>query len=218
MDDPADNRTDEQVIGRSVPVDGQRFKKMRLRLGMTQEEIASAVGYSVRLVRKLESGGPVSQRTLADFVIFDHELRAAKQNDTVSNLLEKSAMDWFERAFHQRDLDVIDDLCDPTVILIADGSRKVGRPAVRNRIQSILDGFNPLLIRTEQVYVVDGVVIVYWRFSQTHSGKFLGIEPTGQTVETRGNTLVKFKDGKIFSLREHWDAHQLIDQLTASDG
>jgi transcriptional regulator with XRE-family HTH domain len=50
---------------RSFDVDGQQLRLLRAARGWTQLQAAEQAGFSDRLIRKAESGGPLETQTLA---------------------------------------------------------------------------------------------------------------------------------------------------------
>ena len=58
---------------RSLRAQGAKFRILRQSLGWTQEDAAIKAGYSIRLIRKLESGGAVRPATLVDVLQCYHE-------------------------------------------------------------------------------------------------------------------------------------------------
>ncbi len=210
----------------SARVDGVRLRKLRQFLGLTQEEAASRAGFSDRLIRKLEQGGPVRRKTLiavvesyraqierigpppGDTAIVSADFIVPEVKD-----LRLLANEWFDRAFNQRDLSVVGDLMHENVRVVAEGKTLAGRVEVRKRVAKVLAGFNPLRVTIENVFSLDSVVIVYWKMDKTHSGKFFGIAPTGHQASIRGNSMARFWKGKIIEFREHWDIHDLLHQL-----
>jgi steroid delta-isomerase-like uncharacterized protein len=52
-----------------------------------------------------------------------------------------------------------------------------------------------------------------WTMRGTHRGTFMGIPPTGRTVEVRGTSLVTFEDGKVKRGLNIWDTAGLLRAL-----
>lgn len=88
-----------------------------------------------------------------------------------------------------------------------------GRAEVRQRVERVLSGFDPLRLTVERMFPQDMVVIVYLKIDKKHSGDFLGISPTGRRASNRGNSMAQFRKGKIVEFREHWDIQELLHQL-----
>ncbi len=213
---------------RYVNVDGAKLRRVRELLRLTQQETAARAGYTPRLIRKLESGGSVGRQTLENVVTAYREeqqrvggvelptiLRAVDfVVCDVQDAVERIVISRFDRIFNQRDLKAVDDLVQPEVILLAEGQQIFGREPVRARVKSILDGFNPLQLSFDRLIVDAQTAIVYWNVEATHTGLFFGIEPTGRNIAIRGTTMAVISESLISEARDHWDAKELIDQIT----
>jgi predicted ester cyclase len=53
-------------------------------------------------------------------------------------------------------------------------------------------------------------VLVYWRFTGTHTGTFFGIPATHQQVDFKGTDLFTLRDGKIV---EHYHIEELLKAM-----
>ncbi len=213
---------------RSVLVDGQKLRRVRQALGWTQTDAAKRSGYSARLIRKMENGGPISRASLDTIVTAYQEgielknlpdlPRILRTNDyvqcTPKDELERVAFNWFDRIFNHRDLSTIDELTVPDVQLIAEGATLQGRKPVRERIEAILNGFNPLRLCVEHLFTDGSTVIIYWQVDATHSGDFLGFPATDKQISIRGSTMALILDNKFVEARDHWDVKHLIDQIS----
>ncbi|PQO40838.1 ester cyclase [Blastopirellula marina] len=209
---------------RSVPVDGDRLRKFRHTVNLTQEEAGARSGYTERLIRKLERGGPVQLQTVKDVLEtysllseeirkFPLELILLHRNSKPPEIL---ARNWFDQVFNGRDLDAIDVLMHPEVVLIAEGETRIGRDVIRQRVGAILAGFNPLHIEIENIFTGPDHVVAYWSVTKTHVGEFLGIPPTGKTITLRGSSYAKFANDQIIEGRDHWDVQDLVQKLTGN--
>lgn len=56
-------------------------------------------------------------------------------------------------------------------------------------------------------------VVTRWVLTGTHTGPFLGLEPTGREVRVNGMSLDKFEDGILVQGFDGWDAVGLRRQL-----
>ncbi len=209
---------------RSVPVDGDRLRKFRHSVNLTQEEAGARSGYTERLIRKLERGGPVQLQTVKDVLEAYAQLSQEIRDYPLELLLlhrnrkspEILARNWFNRVFNGRELDAIDELMHPEVVLIAEGETRIGRDVVRQRVGAILAGFNPLHIEIENMITGPDHVVTYWSVTKTHVGEFLGISATGKTVTLRGSSYAKFVNDQIIEGRDHWDVQDLVQKLTGN--
>ncbi|EAQ81634.1 hypothetical protein DSM3645_28672 [Blastopirellula marina DSM 3645] len=208
-------------------MDGARLKAVRLQLGLTQEAVAAATGYTDRLVRKLENGGPVNYQTLNDFISYYRLMlsrvgTSSLEPDISFQTLsmqpeperETIVRNWFEQAYNQRNVDYVAEVFHPDVSLIAEGQVLQGSEVITQRVAAVLAGFDPLQIEVESLFTQENTVIAYWHVTKTHSGSFFGIPPTGRTISIRGSSMAAFQGNKIIEVRDHWDVQDLIAKLT----
>lgn len=205
---------------RSLLVHGDRLRAFRQAVKLTQEEAANRSGYTDRLIRKLERGGPVNLQTLRDVLDAYSELSAEIRAVHLEELIiqhrtpEQLIREWFERVFNQREFSAIDELMHPNVELFAEGETRHGREVIRQRIAALLGAFQPLKITVESIVTGPDHVVAYWHVVKTHSGEFLGIPATDKEVELRGSSYARFVNEQIIEARDHWDVQDLIQKLT----
>lgn len=208
----------------AIRVKGDELRQWRLSLGWSQEFAAAKSGYTDRLIRKLERGGPVHPLTFQNVVQAYSEASPATEIFTAESLiigeaehdLESLARQWLDGVYNQRDRTLVDTLMSPDVVLIAEGATRQGREVVRQRVESVLAAFDPLNLTVERLYVEKETVIAYWRVRKRHIGDFLGIAPTRRWVQLRGSSMAVFRSGQIVEVRDHWDVQDLVQQLTGN--
>ncbi|MFY9256219.1 MAG: ester cyclase [Fuerstiella sp.] len=208
--------------GDSVFVDGLQLRELRRSLRWTQEQAAEEAGYTDRLIRKLERGGPVNVQTLKDVV----EAYVASNAGGMSlaaetfirgqtrSMMESLARQWLERIFNKREIEAINELVAPNAMLLAEGATHVGSDAIRVRVQTILKAFNPLKMTIEKVLVDGDSTVVYWMVKKKHIAEFLGIPATNRWVKLHGSSHARFENNQIIEARDHWDIHDVIQQQT----
>jgi len=60
-------------------------------------------------------------------------------------------------------------------------------------------------------------VAVYWSWSGTHTGEFMGIPPTGRHIAITGTSIHRFADGKFVESWASYDMMGMMQQLTAEE-
>ena len=99
---------------------------------------------------------------------------------------------YFEEAINGRRLEVLDDLFTFDFVNEVTGFPPVdGVDAMRNLVQSLLDGFPDCHATIEDIMTIDDKVIVRWAMTGTHQGVFQNIRPTGKTINV-GGILIDF--------------------------
>lgn len=176
------------------------------------------------MIRKLERGGPVELQTASDiFQTYDMlskstlSLSDVLRLESIKNEVEELMRRWFDGIFNQRDLSLIDELMDENVELFAEGNTLRGRQAIRERVSTVLQAFNPLTITVDYIVCDGSQAVTYWSVSKKHVGTFAGIPATDRWVKIKGSSFAVFQDGRIIQARDHWDVQDLIDQLVAPE-
>ena len=123
---------------------------------------------------------------------------------------------WFQSAFNERNLGAIERFMHPNILLVAEGKEVSGHDAIRTRVKTLLDAFDPIRITVDQIVSEGDTVVCYWQVTKTHIGEFASVPATGKTVCIRGSSMAKFEDGKIIEARDHWDISHLIEKLKSA--
>jgi predicted ester cyclase len=77
----------------------------------------------------------------------------------------------------------------------------VGPAGPKRNIRARLAGFPDLTSVAQQILAVEDKVVLLLRWTGTHTGPYLGVPPTGKSVEVRGMTIWRFEEGKVL---EDW--------------
>ena len=200
-------------------IDGERLRRLRENAGITQRELAIRLGYTERLIRKVEGGGPVRRDTLDDLVVYWAEhvddprdlsarsfvLGEADPGNLIRHLLDD--------VFVRRDLTPINRHFHPRATMIFAGEGFVGRQEIRKRLQTILDAFADIRVEIEHLHVSGNTAVAFWHMAKTHVGSFAGVAATNRRVEFRGTSMITCEADLIRSARDHWDLQHLIHQL-----
>lgn len=202
---------------RSVKVDGPKLKQLRLLAGMTQEQLAKQLGYSDRLIRKLENGGPISRSARNDVLQFWQEYFALAGRNARSDLnidlfasaegaeLEQQTRRWFDDVFNSRNLEPIDDLVHHDAVLLAAGKRFQGRDSIRQHFRAIFLTFESIHLTIERVHVDSSTAVVFWKAAMVQASEFAKVSSTPDTIDMNGSSLLRFEDQLIREIREHWN-------------
>lgn len=118
--------------------------------------------------------------------------------------------------FSQGDVAVVDDLFAPDFVEHQAGVRPANAEGVKGLIAYLHRALPDLSITIEDIAVVGDKVWGRLRARGTHRGSFLGVPPTGNTVEVEIIDICRFDGGKI---AEHWgysDRLSTLEQLGAA--
>lgn len=120
-------------------------------------------------------------------------------------------------AINDRDRAAVADLHADDVVVHSAGRELSGIDAVLEDWWKQLEAI-PDLEDTIDMLIADGDrVAVRYTTIGTHEGEFLGIEPTGETVEVTSMAVVQVADGQIVELWNHPDRFGLFQQLGLID-
>ncbi len=105
-----------------------------------------------------------------------------------------------EEGFGNVDLYIIDQLVSDNLIEHQFGSRE-GREGLKKEILSLDRAFTNKKYELISHAINGDIVWVYYKFSGTHYGKFMGHEPTGKNFVIDMIDIARISDGSIV---EHW--------------
>jgi steroid delta-isomerase-like uncharacterized protein len=122
---------------------------------------------------------------------------------------------WTE-AVNGRNLDLVDELFAKDYAYHgAGGAEFVGREYIRDVIQGNFSAFPDFEVQVEQLLADGDRVVTYGKGRGTHEGDFMGIAPTGKTIEAPFITISRFENGRIAEEWELIDIFGLMQQLGA---
>lgn len=104
---------------------------------------------------------------------------------------------------------------DPSASATADTETQ-GPASFREMIEGQRTAFPDLEVTIDEV-CADGDLVTFRGTSRgTHEGTFMGIDPTGETIEVTGLAMHRVQDGKLTETWANWDTLGLLEQLGAS--
>jgi steroid delta-isomerase-like uncharacterized protein len=86
-----------------------------------------------------------------------------------------------------------------------------GRRMWRRNTETFFTAFPDIQIETQDMFATHDKVAVRLRFTGTHTGEFLGNQPTGKRVDYQSYELYRIDDGKI---AEEWIGSDMLTILT----
>lgn len=110
-------------------------------------------------------------------------------------------------------LGTLPELFAPDYVGKVNGRKIPDVKAAKGFISAFQTGFPDAQYVVEDTIVSGDKVVMRWSCTGTHEGKFLGIEPTGQSIEITGITIFQVNNGKISRLWNNWDTFGLMQQL-----
>jgi steroid delta-isomerase-like uncharacterized protein len=116
-------------------------------------------------------------------------------------------------AMRRRDLDACVALLTPDFAINLAGMphQLRGPRAWRRNAECLFAAFPDLQIQVEDMFAADDKVAVRARFAGTHTGEFLGNQPTGKRIDYRSHELYRIVDGKF---TEEWICSDTLTMFT----
>ncbi|UGY93162.1 ester cyclase [Streptomyces gobiensis] len=158
---------------------------------------------------------PETDRIFQELVALCDELPTFTDLDVVRD--EQLNKETARRVFGLISLGTLDALHE----LIADDYQKhdpasrtdpIGLEESKDELRGYIEAFHPQFTIEDQV--ADGdLVTTRWTVHGRHTGEFLGVEPTDNSVTVTGHTTHRFQDSKIVEAWLNWDQFGLFAQL-----
>ena len=101
-------------------------------------------------------------------------------------------------AWDQGDLNALDALVAPDYTRTSKATgATVDLAGLKAEIAAVRTAFPDLRTTIDDVVEGSETVAVFWTSTGTHTHEYLGVPPTGLTVQTRGSNILILRDGKI---------------------
>jgi len=136
---------------------------------------------------------------------------------TVERDNRELARRWNEEVFEKRNLDAIGDLVAEEFVGYDPGLPAPirGPDGVREAIEMVLSAFPDMQVKLEAVVAEGDRIAVRNSITGTHDGEYMGIEPTGEEVETMVVAFQRIEDGRLIEERQLVDRLAMLQQLGA---
>ncbi|MFB6135716.1 MAG: ester cyclase [Halobacteriaceae archaeon] len=113
----------------------------------------------------------------------------------------------------ENDLDLIDELYATDAVEHDPFGEHEGRAAIRANMERVRAAFPDISATVEDVVAEGDTVAMRVTLRGTHEGEFMGVAPTGRSIEVANAVFTRIADGQI---AERWvqpDALGLLQQL-----
>jgi NTE family protein len=125
-----------------------------------------------------------------------------------------TARRWTEEIYTGKDLAVLDEILDPSAIHHgAAFPDAVGVDAIKEALAGTFASFPDITLAVDDTIADGDLVVVRWSGTGTHDGPWLGIEPTGKTVNFTGTNIYRFACGKIVESWSEMDGLSVLREL-----
>ncbi len=118
--------------------------------------------------------------------------------------------------FEDPESPVLDEVLSPDIVIHApEGPPLHGSQAAREMIRGMRQAFPDMTFEIDDIITEESKVACRWTVRGTHRGEFMGVPPTGKSVEIDGIEIARVEDGKFVEDWLLWDALGLLRQLGA---
>jgi predicted ester cyclase len=125
-----------------------------------------------------------------------------------------TARRWTEEVYTGKDLAVLDEILDPSAIHHgAAFPDAAGVEAIKAALAGTLTAFPDINLAVDATIADGDLVVVRWSGTGTNNGPWLGLAPTGKTVNFTGINIYRFACGKIVESWSEIDALDVLRQL-----
>ena len=122
--------------------------------------------------------------------------------------------DYIQVIFNEARFDELDGFLAPDyAIKDAPPGSAEGAAGIREVVTMFRTAFSDMLITLDEVIAEGDWVASKSTLRGTHRGNFLGMEPTGRSVEVTSLTMIKFRDGKLLESWVKNDVAAMMRQL-----
>jgi predicted ester cyclase len=209
-------------------VRGEFLRSLRKLRGWTQAEAAARADLTDRVIRKAEGGGPLEAKTVAQLALLysgenqrlepeDLLLDATAAAESKSGLsLEARFRKWFESCWVQFNLDVIEELSVPEIVIRTESGTVRGHAEIRAWMLDMHKSFSDFDYSLEEVLDLGATVAARWKLASTHTGQWLDLPPTGRRIVVHGVSWVELVGDKFANAWDFWDPGLIYEQLAVA--
>src|SRR5215213_9236610 len=134
--------------------------------------------------------------------------------DDSANANVATARRWTEEVYTGKDLAVLDEILDPSAVHHGAAFPDVaGVEAIKEALAGTFDSFPDITLAVDATIADGDLVVVRWSGTGTNNGPWLGLAPTGKTVNFTGINIYRFACGKIVESWSEIDALDVLRQL-----
>lgn len=122
-------------------------------------------------------------------------------------------LSYSKRLWEDRDLNVIEELMHPDVILRSLLGNFHGHQAMKDVVKTWFLAFPDLRVDFTSIINEKDLVMTQWNASGTHLGEFKGYKATGRLVKYSGVTIYKVQRNLITEYWAYLDMQNILNQI-----
>jgi steroid delta-isomerase-like uncharacterized protein len=119
-------------------------------------------------------------------------------------------------AWNRHDPDaIVAHVADDVIVRdVALGRPLLGRSALKHAVEAYIAAFPDLRVEITSSTLDGPRVVQEWTVTATHTGEFMGLEPTGRWTETYGATVSTYdENGVVIEAAMYWNPLAILRQL-----
>ena len=118
----------------------------------------------------------------------------------------------------QGNVDVIDELCTEDYVNHEALSGDLDKDGEKEFIRDLHEGMSGLHVEILDLFGEGDLVGYRWRATGTHTGMFMGFQPTGNSIEINGTDVAHCEGGRFRELWSNYDTLGFLRQVGAGTG
>jgi steroid delta-isomerase-like uncharacterized protein len=88
-----------------------------------------------------------------------------------------------------------------------------GMENIKNHIETCRRGFPDLKFSIDDTIAERNEVVIQWTGRGTHTGQFLGMQPTNRKATVSGTSICRIENSKIAETWSNWNLMSMMEQL-----
>lgn len=125
------------------------------------------------------------------------------------------AISFAKRIWEEKNLNLIDELMDPNVVIRSLLGNFYGRQAMKDLVKVWFLAFPDLKVETTSVISEKDLVMIQWNAQGHHLGEFKGFKASGRPVKYTGVTIYKVHKNLITEYWSYLDMQNILSQISA---
>ena len=140
-----------------------------------------------------------------------NQLKADKEY--VESNVEMYVSVW-ESTFSEKNIDLVtsENFHEDVTVVTASGN-VTGLDDFKAYYANYINGFSDGEFSVVNAFAQGDNLVKQWSFKGTHDGDFFGISATNKSLDLKGTTIVKMKDGKVLQEEDFFDNYSFMKQL-----
>ncbi len=204
-------------LGRSTKVNSELIRAKRLAEAITQEDLATRTGLSLRLIRSAENGKSISIRSceaIAKSLSLPlNTIQTARVDPAYQTFMGRRAKEYLEEIWNHENYNVINTHLTNKFRFHHEMGVVSDREQMRMRIEQFRKSFGEFDFTVTSTLDFGSFVICKWQVMMTHIGTWLDIDPTGIRVTVNGASWVHIVGEQFGDAWDFWNPALVLSRL-----